>query len=139
MKIKPIKRDAVAINEGHWVGEIPHMGDLKLKVKGRSTAEHEAAFDKHLRAVPRDQRDRVGSPKKEARIRALGLACAETVLLDWDGIEDDKGKPVKFNKDIAKDWLTNPEFEHFLDAVLFAAQVVDNLQQDVDGALTKNS
>ncbi|MGE3845140.1 MAG: hypothetical protein AB7I50_26570 [Vicinamibacterales bacterium] len=138
MRIVARKRDTVAINEGQWVGEIPKMGSVRLKVRGRETPLFQAAFDKHLRAVPTEMRDRVGVPTGPARVHAMGLACHETVLLDWDGIEDEKGKPVKYRRDLALEWMTNPDFEHFLEAVLFAAVVVDTSNTRAAEALEKN-
>jgi hypothetical protein len=139
MKLKPIKRDKAAINDGQWVADVPALQGVKLKVRGKTTDLFSAAVDKHLRATPRDQRDRVGEPNKQARILAVALAVHETILLDWDGIEDEKGKVIKFSTAQAKEWLTNPDFEHFLDGVLWAAQVVDNQVLESEGELVKNS
>lgn len=130
MKITAKRRDDTAINQGEWIGGVPLMGDIELCVRGRTNKLFDVAFDRHIRALPREDRDRVGVPTAEARVRCVGLACVETVLLDWRNVQDENGKEIPFDKDLAKLWLTDPAYEHFLDAVLYAATVVDNKEPE---------
>lgn len=125
MDISGLKRDASSIEAGRWIGDIPGCGDMRLKVRGLSSRAFEHARGRLLRALPRDQRDRDGTPLPDAAGRCFGLALAEAVLLDWDGITD-SGQSVPFDAALARRWLTEPDFEPFRDAVVWAARVADN-------------
>lgn len=129
MDISKIKKDPAAINAGQWVGEIPDMGDLRLKVRGMSSTTFRDERAKLERAVPKEDRNRDGSLSAAAGLRVVGQAMANVGLLDWDGLTDG-GNPVAYNKALATEWLTNPEFEHFLDATVWAARVVDAGEAD---------
>jgi hypothetical protein len=126
MKISAIKRDSAAIANGVWVKDIPNLADVEFQVRGQSSPAYAAALARLLRAVPPDQRGRDGNPNTETRILCVAKAVHETILLDWKGIEDEKGKPLPYKKDLAYTWLTHPDFQHFLDGVLWASSVADN-------------
>lgn len=124
MDINSLILDQAAINDGTWVSDIPGMGDVRLKVRGmRADAVTELRARK-TRALPKDQRGRDGAPNAAATKRILKEVLHEAVLLDWDGMADG-GKPVPYDAARAKEWLTDPRFERFADAVVAAANYVD--------------
>lgn len=55
MDIKSLKRDVAASTEGAWVGEIPEMGDLRLRVRGENSPKVAALQARKMRAVPKDR------------------------------------------------------------------------------------
>jgi hypothetical protein len=138
MEISTLKRDSAAISAGQWVGDIPGLGDVRLRVRGLSSPVVVATRGRKERKVPRDQRERDGSLKPEIGIVVFGEVLHEAVLLEWDGLTDG-GKPVPFNSDLAKTWLTDPDFAFFADAVVYAAQIVDKGRADQSETLMGNS
>lgn len=137
MDIAAFKRDASAIEAGRWIDDIPGFGDVRLKVRGLSSREFDYARSKLLRALPRNERDRDGTPLPDAANRCFALALHESVLLDWDGITEN-GEGIPYDPMLAKKWLTDPDFEPFRDAVTWAARVADNEAAAVNEAIEKN-
>lgn len=137
MDISSVKRDSAAIEAGQWVGDIPGMGTLRLKVRGSGSAVYTATLSRLSRAVERAERNRDGSLKTEAATRVMGTAMHQAVLLDWDGLTDN-GKPVPYDKELALTMLTSPDYRPFLDAVVFAASVVENGREQIEEDLGKN-
>ena len=125
MDINSLSVDIDAIQEGQWVGDLPGMGDLRLRVRGFMSPKVQSLRARKLRALPKVDRERDGQPKFEAALRVTAEVLHEAVLLDWDGLSDG-GKPVKYSPDLARQWITDPSFQRFADAVAMAAQIVDN-------------
>lgn len=136
--VNNFKRDVQRSEGGEWVGELPAMGSLRLKVRGIGSKLYTAKQARLARAVPKSDRDSRGNVNPEMARRILGEAMHTTILLDWDGITDG-GKPIKYSDELAMKWLTDPEFSPFLEAVTYAAQVVENGNSDVTAAAVKNS
>ena len=137
MDISSLKRDQGKINSGEWVSDIPQMGNVRLKVRGLRSEAYKQALRRLMAAVPREKRDRDGSALPAAIEDCVHRAVHETILLDWDGFTDE-GKQVRYNRDLAFKWLTDPAFSAFADAVLWAAGVVDNGRSATEDALAKN-
>lgn len=125
MKISALKRDSAKVEAGEWVSEIPGMEDVRLRVRGLSSPTVVALRSRKERKVSRDGRERDGTLKADIALRILGEVLHEGVLLDWDGVTDDDDKPYPFDAELAKEWLINPDYVAFADAVVYAAQVVD--------------
>lgn len=137
MDINSIKRDAAAAAEGQWGSDIPGFGDARLKVRGQSAPKVIALLSRMQRAAPKADRNRDGSLKPEANIRIMGEVMHQVVLLDWDGLTD-AGKALKYDAKLAKEWLTNPDFSAFADAVAWASAVVDRGDSDKAEDIAKN-
>jgi len=137
MDIETLKTDPAAISEGRWIGDIPGMGDLELRVRGLSSPAVQQLQSRKLRALPKAERDRDGRPSPEAAARISGEVLAESVLLDWRNVSVG-GKAVKFDPALAKKWLTDPAYSRFADAVTTAASYVDNGEVAATEALAGN-
>lgn len=124
MDIKDLKKNSSNIAAGVWVGDIPDMGSLRLLVRGLSSPAVSTARSLKERSVPRKGRLRDGTLKHTEALRISAEILYEVVLLDWDGITND-GKPVKFDKALAKEWLTDPDYQDFANATAWAAMLVD--------------
>lgn len=138
MDIQSIKKDSAAIAEGQWVESIPGMGDLRLKVRGSSATHVMAVRSSKQRNAPNEDRAPDGSLTVLANLRIETEVLHEAVLLDWDGLTDG-GLPVKYDAALAKDWLTNPDFRDFADAVVWASGVVSRTTKAVKEKTAKNS
>lgn len=143
MDISNLKRDIATIDNGEWVGDIPNMGALRLKVRGSSSKVYTTKLSRLTRAAPREDRDRGGNLLPLAAVRVMGAAAHETLLLDWDGLTDgvdDAGKPKAFpyDSETALKWLTEREYTPFLDAVMYAATVVDTGKREDREAVAGN-
>ena len=112
MKLASFKTNLVAAEEGTWVD----VGDgfrIKLARSGNSKAQDllEKLLKPHRFAL---QNNTIHiDVLKEINNKVL----AQTVVLGWDGLIDDEGKPVPFSPSIAYDLLQNPQYRDFRDMV----------------------
>jgi hypothetical protein len=136
MKVSDRKIDTKKREEGAWVTDIPEWDGLSLKVRGRDNKDWARMEMKFIMAVPRQRR--MNGLEPEDRDRINGILLRDTSLLDWKGIEDDNGVPEPYSKEAANKYLTNPEYEPFRAAVLWAATVVAEQGQTEIEADTKN-
>lgn len=138
MKLSEIKIDPKKFEQGDWVGEIPEMGELRLKVRGIGNSDFRRMQSKLTEAEPRKYR--VAGRLPPERQDAITAQCLlHTVLIDWDGVQGEDGQPLPYSEELARDLLTKPEFKRFREAVAWAANVVaEDIQEGVDDA-GKNS
>lgn len=137
MDISKIKIDSAKIEAGEWVKEIPGMGDLELRVRGLGSIAYREALAARQRAIPRDKRNADGSIPVRLSDEATAAAIADAILLDWRNLESGEVS-VAFAPDLARDYLIDPDYGVFLDAVLFAASKVASDAAVVEKALEKN-
>ena len=126
MKLAALKTDTTNTH-GRWVGQIPGLGDLRLKVRPAGNADHRRRLDELLRAVPRVDRLRGLTPGKQREIEAE--AILDAVLFGWEGVEGDgtigaADQSLPFERETAKTLLTDPAYQMFRDAVDWAADAV---------------
>lgn len=122
MKLAAIKMNLAKVEEGIWIDNIPDMGDLRLKVRPIGNPDYRRVYSQLFKAVPRSQK-RGGEVDFDVSQQITARALADTVLLDWDGIEDDNGKPLPYSPETAKKLLLDPELTAFRDAVAWAGNV----------------
>jgi hypothetical protein len=138
MKMSELAVDADRQENGAWVDDIPDVQGLRLKVRGSNNADWRRLQAKLMDAVPRKKKigGRIDPDEQDRVISSCLLNCC---LLDWDGLEDDDGKPIPYSKQMAIKLLNEPEYRRFRDSVIWAATVVaDNVevaQQDIAGNL----
>lgn len=142
VKLSDIKINAAAIEQGEWIGApygtpIPDMGDLCLKVRGIGNSDYRALMAKLSDAVPRSQRTG-GKLNAEASERVFVECLAQTVLMDWSGVEDDDGAQIPFSADVARKIMSNPDLAPFKFAVAWASNQVGDLRTSDNEAAAKN-
>ena len=130
MKLASLKIDSSKLQQGAWVGDIPGLGDIRLRVRGignddyrRRQAELTAALPRHMRKEPAEQ-DKV-----------MNTLIVETLLEDWEKVEGDDGKPLPFTADATLAILEDPDMRVFSDGVIWAAMAVSEARKadlDVD-------
>ncbi|WP_375568777.1 hypothetical protein ABWH92_12355 [Ahrensia marina] len=141
MKLSNVQRDAQLAEDGQWIEGLPNCEDLRLKVRGMNTTAFADAHARRLRDVPVHKRDAEGNLSAADSYVALGHALADVVLLGWDNIEDNEdGKPIPYDQDTARAWLTNLNTAEFQTAVTTAAARVDLASRKTDstGEAAKN-
>jgi hypothetical protein len=136
MKLSDRKINLKKREEGAWVKDIPEFEDVELKVRGVGNRDWARMEQKLIAAVPR-QRRLIGL-EPEDRLRINGILIRDCSLLDWRGIENGTGAAEPFSKEAANKYLTNPEYEAFVWACVWAANVVAEQGQEEIEADAKN-
>jgi hypothetical protein len=124
MKLSNIKIDSDVLEHGAWVGDIPGLGDLRLKVRGLGNADYRRRHSELTAALPRHLRK---DPLQQDQI--VQTLILETLLLDWDKVEDESGKPLKFSPAAVGEILADPDMRAFGEGVIWAASVVADGKQ----------
>lgn len=137
MDIKRVKVDAARGERGDWIGDIPGMGDLRLHVRGFANTDYTAFIAREVGAVPKEQREggRAFAPLlPNVRDGIVTRGMVEHILLGWDNLTED-GQPVAYSKEMAMNYLADPDFRVFFSAVEWAAGQVDQIRdEEVKGA-----
>lgn len=129
MKLSDSKIDLKKREEGAWVTEIPGFGDLELKVRGSGNKDWARLDNKLRQAIPR-QRRLNGTLEPEDLLRIMSILIRDTSLLDWRNMENGDGTPELYSKEAANKYLTDPQYESFVWACSWAANVVAEQGQD---------
>lgn len=136
MDLSDIKRDVKSIEEGQWVEDLIGMGDIRLKVRGMTSNDVVMFRAAKERAIPRNMKDRQGNLLPKTAMNLLREVLIEKVLIDWENLTEG-GTPVPYSKEKARQLLTDESMIVFADAVVQAAQIVDNgnasTQEEVSG------
>lgn len=132
MKLSDIARNVDQIEAGVWVKDIPSVGDLSLKVRGKDNADWRRMESQLIAAVPRGKRVN-GRIAPEEVDRITSTLLLDACLIDWRNLED---KP--YSKDLAATLLTDPQYRAFRDACLWAATLVADGQAAAAEDVAKN-
>ena len=122
MRLRDIAIDAHAIEQGEWVDDLPGLDGVRVLVRGIGNADYRRLQAKLMRKVTPAESINGMSPERGDEITTKLLA--ETVLLGWEGIEDDDGAPLAYSKEKAVELLADPALRRFRDGVMFAATTV---------------
>ena len=88
--------------------------------------------------VYREQKRRIDAglmSDKESLERTIRIFC-NTVLLDWEGVEDDNGTPIPYNAEIAFKLLT--ECDGLYDYLSEESQELSNFQEEATREIVGN-
>lgn len=119
MKLSSIAINGAAQTEGVWIDTIPNLPGLRLKVRADRNQDYRRLETKLIRELPTDRRANGLDPKDDDAIRARCLS--ETVLVDWEGIENDADEPIECTLAQRSALLAHPDYLVLLRAVEFAA------------------
>jgi len=100
MKISQFATDLDLEENGVWV-DIGDGGQLLVARMGNPN------YTRVVRELSKPYRSRIrkGTMPDEISDEILFKAMSQTILLGWSGIEDDKGKEIKYSSDAAYDLL----------------------------------
>lgn len=121
MKLNHIRVDAKAAEAGQWIGHIPDMSDLELEVRGIYSASARNLRNKLFRALPAHVRNAPDGIPADVADAIEAQVLHQAVLLNWRNLSGDDGKPLPYDRDLALQLLTNPDFIFFREAVSWAA------------------
>jgi hypothetical protein len=128
MKISELEVDPKVIEEGRWIGDIPGLSGVRLKVRGANNKDWRRMAMRLVNAVPRKDRINGLDPEHSDRINAQVILA--TGLLDWEGIEDDDGNPIPYDKKKAALYLVG---EKFRSGVMYACDLVsEGISEEVE-------
>ncbi len=136
MRLRDMAIDPNAIEQGEWVGDLPGLEGVRVLVRGIGNAEYRRLNTKLMRKVSPQESVAGLSPERSDAIMTQLLA--ETVLLGWEGIEDDDGQPLVYSRETATRLLGDPAMRRFRDAVSFAATTVGERRAEQQEADAKN-
>lgn len=96
MKISKFATDLDLEENGVWV-DIGEGGEILVARMGNPR------YQKAVQSISKPHRTQIRQKtiSEDLSDELLLKAMAETILLDWKGIEDDKGKVIKYTKDTA--------------------------------------
>jgi hypothetical protein len=92
--------DAAMEQEGIWVN-YEDFGKFLVARAGGANKAYQKALEKELRPHRKLLKKRKAALPVDIVSNAVKAAFIETVLLDWQGIKDRKGKAIKFSKENA--------------------------------------
>jgi len=100
MKISSFATDLGLEENGVWV-EIGDGASLLIARMGNPK------YNEHVRrtAQPYKRQVRNGTMDENLSAKLLNASIAATILLDWKGLEDDKGKEIKYTRATAEQLL----------------------------------
>lgn len=125
MKISSIKQDPKKVETGIWIGDIPDFEGVRLKVRPANNPDFRQLYSQLVETTPRHLK-RGGQVRDYDTKVAINARClADTVLLDWEGFQDDEGNPLSYQPELAKQLLLDPEMVAFRDAVSWCANVAE--------------
>ncbi len=129
MKLRAIRVNSARSEQGGWVKDIAGFPGVRLLVRGFESEAFKLALSRRQLAVTNDDREdgKPGGPvKPKVTERLFGLAMADAILLDWSGIEGEDDQPIPYSRELAEQYLTDPDFRLFREAVALAGTLVES-------------
>ncbi len=131
MKLSNLKVNSARLEKGAWVGDIPEMGELRLKVRGFGNADDKRIQAREIERIPRHLRVR-GKISDEAQDAIMNARIKGALLVDWEGLTDDGDQPLKLEPGLLDQVLSDPDFGKLRTAIIWAASIV--AEDDAEGA-----
>lgn len=125
VNISALKTNPQAEEEGVWV-DYENTG-VKLKIARIGNP----AFDKAVNKLSAPHLKKIRNGDASLQEKLTKEAIAETILLDWKGIEDDDGKTLKYSKKLSKELLNDPALRDLYKFVLITSNDVERFRQEI--------
>lgn len=125
MRLGVLERDVTKATQGTWVD----LGDdFKVKVTRIGSPAYNDILDKEL-SQHRKNSNRSGRPIPGDIVdAAINKAFLATVLLDWQGLEDDNGTPIAFSREKALELFSDKRFAALRDIIISASTEEENFR-----------
>lgn len=129
MKVSEIKAvDPELIENGGWVSDIPELEGVRLKCRGAQNKSWRRQAQMLINAVPRAKRNPVLDPDESDRINAT--LVLNHGIIDWEGITDDDGNEIPYDKKKAAEYLKVPKFR--LGALYACDMVAEGIVDEIE-------
>lgn len=138
MRLSQLPQANRNINDGAWVGDLPNLPGIRLKVRGKDCQEAWKLLTE-ARVTMTDEEWSDPEVQEQLDIRV----ATEAILLDWEGFEDDsqpKGKDgkfpaLKYDPEHVKTLLADPEYFLLRQGIRYASNVVGMIgKQNLESA-----
>lgn len=117
MKLSQIKINPAAEENGRWMDANGLYG-VAVKVRGLNNSAARAARTKIQEGFARKKMSDAEAERAQVEL------IADTILIDWRGVENDDGTALICDREAKIAILSNPEMRLFREAVLLAASLV---------------
>lgn len=93
MKLKELRLDSKAIEEGVWIDNIPEADDIRIRTRGIDNTDYKKMQNRLIKALPAVKRSRTADDP--AIMEDITTRCiVETCFLAIEGLYEDDGEPV---------------------------------------------
>jgi len=116
-KLSNFRTDTAKETEGVWVD---YSEGIRFKIARWNNREFRRFLEKLARPNTRAFR-KAGGRRGELWDSLIKQAAAKYVLLGWENVDDDGGKPIKYSPDKALEILSDPELSAIWEFVCEAA------------------
>jgi len=120
MELNQFKIDLDKESNGIWSNIFAEKDGVKVKVRPINNPDYRHLESKLFLELGPDDRDGTGF-KREAIERVQAECLLETILVDWEGLTEDK-QPLPYSKDTARRLLLDRAFSVFRGQVIAAAE-----------------
>lgn len=135
LKITSIAADLAKETDGDWV-DIAEWPGVRLKVRSLNSKDYQNAREQRIAKLTKD----LGRPPYSSEFALhLSKLVAAFLLLGWDGIVDDAGKPIEYTAQKAADLLADPTMRELVAQTIWAAGRVGSRDAEFTTAAVKNS
>lgn len=117
MKLSQIKINPAAEENGRWMDANGLYG-VAVKVRGLNNSAARAARTKIQEGFARKKMSDAEAERAQVEL------IADTILIDWRGVENDDGTALICDREAKIAIMSNPEMRLFREAVLLAASLV---------------
>jgi len=130
-KLSNLKTDRDLSENGAWV---PWIAGTRLRIARLSNSAFKAMYHRKTKPLERKMRE-IPDELQEEIIRKC---VAHTVLLDWEGFDDDDGSPLEYTPEQGIEMFEDSEWEHLYSFVLETARKDDVYMQEHEEELAGN-
>lgn len=117
-RLNRIATDTDKASEGQWVEFCPAQDDDDKPLELKIARIGNPAYTQRLQELVRPHRRKVRMGFDDDLEKFVKQAVAECCLVDWRGLFDDDGKPIKYSKAKSIEILTDPVYSDLLDFVM---------------------
>ena len=141
MRLEDLELDVEQIDDGVWM-DVPGDEDgMALKLRGRRSKAYKAGYARDLRKVTRANGRNKGNQLQQFQ-RADAENLAEHCILDWRnffaGNSENKGEPIPYSPETAKQLMTSRKTEPFQELVSELVSQIDSGYDDSEEEIVGN-
>jgi len=120
-RLSRIATDTDKAAEGQWIEFCPAQGEGDKPLELKIARIGNPAYTERLQELVRPHRRKVRMGFDDDLEKFVKIAVAECCLVDWRGLDDDNGKPLKYTKAKSVEILTDPIYGDLFDFVMDVA------------------